>query len=67
MNMKDPISENDPNMLNSMQGKLAGVYIVTDAAPGGGGSTIRVRGMSTVNACEPLYVIDGIATTENLN
>ena len=67
MNMKDPISENDPNMLNSMQGKLAGVDIVTDAAPGGGGSTIRVRGMSTVNACEPLYVIDGIATTENLN
>ena len=50
-----------------MQGKLAGVDIVTDAAPGGGSSTIRVRGMSTVNACDPLYVIDGVATTENLN
>ncbi|MBR0269356.1 MAG: TonB-dependent receptor, partial [Prevotella sp.] len=36
-------------------------------APGGGSSTIRVRGMSTVNACDPLYVIDGVATNENLN
>ena len=67
MDMKGPISESDPNMLNSMQGKLAGVDIVTDAAPGGGSSTIRVRGMSTVNACDPLYVIDGVATSENLN
>ena len=67
MDMKGPLSESDPNMLNSMQGKLPGVDIVTDAAPGGGGSTIRVRGMSTVNACNPLYVIDGVATTENLN
>ena len=67
MDMKGPISESDPNMLNSMQGKLAGVDIVTDAAPGGGSSTIRVRGMSTVNACDPLYVIDGVATNENLN
>jgi len=67
MDMKGPVSESDPNMLNSMQGKLAGVDIVTDAAPGGGSSTIRVRGMSTVNACDPLYVIDGVATNENLN
>ena len=67
MDMKGPLSESDPNMLNSMQGKLPGVDIVTDAAPGGGSSTIRVRGMSTVNACDPLYVIDGVATTENLN
>lgn len=67
MDMKSPMSESDPNVLNSMQGKLAGVDIVTDAAPGGGNSTIRVRGMSTVNATNPLYVIDGVATNENLN
>lgn len=67
MDMKAPMSESDPNMLNSMQGKLAGVDIVTDASPGGGSSTIRVRGMGTVNSCDPLYVIDGVATNENLN
>ena len=67
MDMKSAKSESDPNMLNSMQGKLPGVNIVTDAAPGGGGASIRVRGMSTVNGVAPLFVIDGVATTENLN
>ncbi len=67
MDMKGPKSESDPNMLNSMQGKLPGVSIVTDAAPGGGGASIRVRGMSTVNGTAPLYIVDGVATTENLN
>ncbi|WP_455537526.1 TonB-dependent receptor plug domain-containing protein, partial [Prevotella koreensis] len=67
MNMKGAKSESNPNMLNSMQGKLPGVNIVTDAAPGGGGASIRVRGMSTVNGASPLFVIDGVATTENLN
>ena len=67
MDMKGAKSESDPNMLNSMQGKLPGVNIVTDASPGGGGASIRVRGMSTVNGAAPLYVIDGVATTENLN
>ena len=67
MDMKSAKSEGDPNMLNSMQGKLPGVNIVTDAAPGGGNASIRVRGMSTVNGAAPLYVIDGVATTENLN
>ncbi len=67
MDMKGTMSEANPNMLNSMQGKLAGVEIVTDAAPGGGSSTIRVRGMSTINGNDPLYIIDGVASTENLN
>ncbi len=67
MDMKGARSESDPNMLNSMQGKLPGVNIVTDASPGGGGASIRVRGMSTVNGTAPLYIIDGVATTENLN
>lgn len=68
MDMDEPMSAANPNMLSSMQGKLAGVTIADDAAPGGGSSTIRVRGMSTVNPNNsPLYIIDGVATTENLN
>ena len=67
MDMKSPVGIGDPNVLNSMQGNLSGVNIVTDAAPGGGSTTIRVRGISTVNSSDPLYVIDGVATTENLN
>lgn len=67
MDMDDPISESNPNMLNSMQGKLAGVQIVPDAAPGSGGTAIRVRGMSSINGNSPLYIIDGVPSVENLN
>lgn len=67
MNMKEPVSQSDANILNSMQGKLAGVQVVTDAAPGGDGASIRVRGMSSVNGTAPLLIVDGIATTENMN
>jgi TonB-linked SusC/RagA family outer membrane protein len=66
MNMKEPLSENSGNIMNSMAGKLPGVSVVADAAPGGTGS-IRVRGMSTANSSnDPLYVIDGVPT-DNIN
>lgn len=66
MNMKEPISENSGNIMNSMAGKLPGVNVVPDAAPGGTGS-IRVRGMSTANSSnDPLYIIDGVPT-DNIN
>ena len=67
VDMKKPISESNPNMLNSLQGKVTGVQVSTDAAPGGGGTRIRVRGMSTMNGNDPLYIIDGVPTTENMN
>lgn len=67
MDMSKPTSEGSASMLSSMQGRLAGVQINTDNSPGGAGSTVRIRGISTVNGSDPLYVIDGIATTENLN
>src|SRR5690606_19266072 len=41
------------------QGRATGVQIVNDGAPG---STpqIRIRGYSTINNNEPLYIIDGV-------
>lgn len=66
MDMKKPISENSGNIMNSMAGKMPGVSVVPDAAPGGTGS-IRVRGMSTANSSnDPLYIIDGVPT-DNIN
>ncbi len=45
--------------VESLQGRATGVQIVTDGAPG---STpqIKIRGFSTINNNEPLYVIDGV-------
>lgn len=66
MDMKEPLSENSGNIMNSMAGKLPGVNVVPDAAPGGTGS-IRIRGMSTANSSnDPLYIIDGVPT-DNIN
>lgn len=67
MDMSKPTSEGSANIISSLQGRLAGVQVNTDASPGGGGSSIRIRGMGTMNSCDPLYIIDGVPTTENLN
>ena len=45
-----------------LAGKLAGVQVTQINGQPGAGSTIRIRGTSSINAGnEPLYVIDGIA------
>ncbi|SMG09895.1 TonB-linked outer membrane protein, SusC/RagA family [Sphingobacterium psychroaquaticum] len=45
--------------VEALQGRAAGVQIVNDGAPG---STpqIKIRGYSTINNNEPLYIIDGV-------
>ena len=45
--------------VEALQGKAPGVQIVNDGAPG---STpqIRVRGITTINNNDPLYVVDGV-------
>lgn len=45
--------------VEALQGKATGVQIVNDGAPG---STpqIKIRGYSTINNNEPLYIIDGV-------
>lgn len=68
MDLKKPKSEGSNNIVNSLQGRIPGVNVVTDPAPGGGSSNIQIRGVSNFNGDNsPLYVIDGVATTENLN
>ena len=45
-----------------IQGKIAGVNVISDGGTPGGSSTIRIRGGSSLNASnDPLIVIDGLA------
>ncbi len=46
------------NPITRLQGKVAGVTILNQHTPGEG-STIRIRGMTTINDASPLYVVDG--------
>ena len=48
----------------ALQGKVAGLQVSTASGQPGAASTFRIRGTGTLNASsEPLYVIDGVATT----
>lgn len=53
-----------PNIIKNLQGQVPGLYITTDGKPSGG-STVRVRGVSTLNNNDPLYIIDGVPTKYN--
>lgn len=44
----------------ALQGKLAGVTVNSNGGQPGGGVTVRVRGFTSVNANDPLYVVDGV-------
>jgi len=59
-------SMNSGNVMNSLQGKINGVQI---SNAGGPGSTPRViiRGVSSINGSDPLYVVDGMPVGTNIN
>lgn len=44
----------------ALQGRTAGVTIAMNAGQPGSGSTVRVRGITTLNDNNPLWVIDGV-------
>jgi len=48
----------------ALQGKVAGLQVSTASGQPGASTSFRIRGTGTLNAsAEPLYVIDGVATT----
>jgi len=48
----------------ALQGKAAGVLVTSTSGSPGGGTTVRIRGIGTVNNNNPLFVIDGIPTDD---
>ncbi len=54
------------NVGQAIQGKIAGVNIVGGNKPGDNVS-IKVRGLGSINNCDPLVVIDGVPTDLGLN
>lgn len=54
------------NLGSAIQGKIAGVQIV-DAAKPGDNVNIKIRGLGSINNCDPLIVIDGVPTDLGLN
>lgn len=44
----------------SLQGRTSGLSIAASSGQPGSGSTVRVRGVTSINNSDPLYVVDGI-------
>ena len=50
----------------ALQGQASGVTVGAQGGPGGA-AAVRIRGISSVNGADPLYVIDGTPTGAGLN
>jgi TonB-dependent starch-binding outer membrane protein SusC len=50
------------NVAQSLQGRVAGVQVISNSGEPGAGMKVRVRGIGTLNSSDPLYVVDGIPT-----
>ena len=46
---------NNSNAMQSLQGKVAGMIVTGDGSPSGAGTTVRLRGIGTLNDNDPLY------------
>jgi TonB-linked SusC/RagA family outer membrane protein len=57
----DLLRENPTNILQALQGKIAGVNVTQNDGAPGAGISIRIRGSNSfLGGTEPLYVIDGV-------
>ena len=65
--MKDVADMPTGNVIQSLQGRVAGMTVTTDGTPGGLSTSTSIRGASSFrsDANGPLYVIDGVMTREN--
>lgn len=54
------------NPMNALQGQAAGIQISQGGSPGTAPRVI-IRGITTVNSSEPLYVVDGVPLTPGSN
>ncbi len=61
----DDLTQN-PNLRASqiLQGKVAGAVITNNSGQPGSGVSVRIRGIGTNGNAEPLYIIDGLPTSD---
>lgn len=60
--MSDALKESNANIFTSLQGRVPGLDISTDGAPGGG-IFVNLRGLASINNnTPPLIIVDGVPT-----
>ena len=58
---------NPTNVQNALKGKVSGVTIISESGQPGSDSKIRIRGVGTVNDSNPLYIVDGMPSSNGIN
>ena len=66
--MEEIAKQSNTNILQALEGRVAGLRVSTDGSPGGG-ATIRLRGITNSDTTNdsPLFIIDGVPTQAGLN
>lgn len=58
----------NPNVIQSVVGKVAGVQVFNNTGQPGSGPTVRIRGIGSLYASSaPLYVVDGVPFNGSIN
>ncbi|TAM94296.1 MAG: TonB-dependent receptor [Chitinophagaceae bacterium] len=66
VDMKDLKNKPVAGVGEMLKGEVPGLTVNNDYSPGGG-VAIRIRGFSTIDNNNPLYIIDGVPSTGGLN
>jgi TonB-dependent starch-binding outer membrane protein SusC len=51
----------------SLSGRTAGVFVSMGSGQPGEGATVRIRGTTSINGSDPLYVVDGVPVTGGID
>jgi len=54
------ISDENEEILRILQGQASGITVSSGSGQPGDGTTIRIRGISSLNSNTPLYIVDGV-------
>lgn len=66
--VSEDLDEGHPtNLQNALKGRVSGVTIISDSGQPGAGSKIRIRGTSTINDSDPLYIVDGMPSENGID
>ncbi|MGV3558036.1 SusC/RagA family TonB-linked outer membrane protein [Larkinella arboricola] len=63
VNSEELVQNRQPNLVNALQGKVAGVTITSTGGAPGQGARILIRGINSIDATrdnQPLFVVDGV-------
>ncbi len=66
-NSKDMQESHQQNIASIIQGRAAGVTVVSNSGAPGRDEEINIRGISSINGSPPLWIVDGVPTSGGVN